>query len=52
MGITPQLSTWGKFWIILMMVVGRVGVLTFAYIVVGAGTSGGIEYSEENVMVG
>lgn len=52
MGITPQLSTWGKFWIILMMIVGRVGVLTFAYIVVGAGTSGGIEYSEENVMVG
>jgi trk system potassium uptake protein TrkH len=52
MGITPQLSTWGKIWIILMMIVGRVGVLTFAYIVVGAGTTGGIEYAEENVMVG
>ncbi|MDD3312878.1 TrkH family potassium uptake protein [Pseudodesulfovibrio sp.] len=52
MGVTPQLGTWGKLWIILMMIVGRVGVLTFAYIVVGAGTSGGIEYSEENVMVG
>lgn len=52
MGITSQLSTWGKLWITVMMIVGRVGVLTFAYIVVGAGTSTGIEYSEENMMVG
>ncbi|MFO7962539.1 MAG: TrkH family potassium uptake protein [Desulfobacterales bacterium] len=52
MGVTPMLSTWGKFWIILMMIIGRVGVLTFAYIIVGAGLMNGIEYSEENLMVG
>jgi trk system potassium uptake protein TrkH len=52
MGITPELNTWGKCWIILMMIIGRVGVLTFAYIIVGTGTTNGIEYSEENLMVG
>jgi len=52
MGITPELNTWGKFWIIIMMIIGRVGVLTFAYIIVGTGTTNGIEYSEENLMVG
>lgn len=52
MGITPELTLWGKAWIILTMIIGRVGVLTFAYIIVGAGTTGGIEHSEENLMIG
>jgi trk system potassium uptake protein len=52
MGITPELDSWGKSWIILMMIIGRVGVLTFAYILVGTGTINGVEYSEENLMVG
>lgn len=52
MGITPALGYWGKFWIIFMMIVGRVGVLTFSYIIVGAGGTSGIEYSEENMMIG
>lgn len=52
MGVTPDLTTWGKYWIILMMIIGRVGVLAFAYIIVGTGTHHGAEYSEENLMVG
>jgi len=52
MGITPELKTWGKCWISLMMILGRVGVLTFSYIIVGTGTTNGIEYSEENLMIG
>jgi trk system potassium uptake protein TrkH len=52
MGVTSSLSLWGKFWIIVLMFIGRVGVLTFAYIVVGGGTETGIEYSEENIMIG
>lgn len=52
MGITPELNTWGKSWIIIMMVIGRVGVLTFAYIVVGTGATHGMEYAEENLMIG
>lgn len=52
MGITSALGSWAKFWIIFMMIVGRVGVLTFSYIIVGAGTTSGVEYSEENMMIG
>jgi len=52
MGVTQELNTWGKGLIILMMIIGRVGILTFAYIIVGAGTTNGVEYSEENLMVG
>jgi trk system potassium uptake protein TrkH len=52
MGITAELSSWGKAWIILMMLVGRVGVLTFSYIIGGPGAAKGFEYSEENIMIG
>jgi trk system potassium uptake protein TrkH len=53
MGVTPDLTTWDKSWIILMMIIGRVGVLTFAYITVGTGTTtNGFEYAEENLMIG
>jgi trk system potassium uptake protein TrkH len=52
MGITPTLSLWGKSWIILLMFIGRVGILTFAYIIIGGGTEKGREYAEENIMIG
>jgi trk system potassium uptake protein TrkH len=52
MGLTPALSAWGKGWIILTMLIGRVGVLTFAYIIVRGGVTGGIEHAEENIMIG
>ena len=52
MGITASLTTWDKYWIVLVMIIGRVGVLTFSYIVVGASSTSGKEYSEENIMIG
>lgn len=52
MGVTPDLSMWGKILIITMMIIGRVGVLTFSYIIVGSGPTNGIERSEENMMIG
>ncbi len=53
MGITSSLSTWGKSWIIVAMLIGRIGVLTFSYIIIGAGvTTKGVEYAEENIMIG
>jgi trk system potassium uptake protein TrkH len=52
MGVTPALNTWGKCWITLMMIIGRVGVLTFAYIIAGTSATKGVEYSEENLMIG
>jgi trk system potassium uptake protein TrkH len=35
-----------------MMLVGRVGVLTFAYIIVSSGTVNGVAHAEENLMIG
>ena len=52
MGITSFLTTWDKYWIVLVMIIGRVGVLTFSYIVVGSDSTSGKEYSEENMMIG
>jgi trk system potassium uptake protein TrkH len=52
MGVTPDLNVWGKLMIALMMIIGRVGVLTFSYVFVGAAAGNGVEYSEENLMVG
>lgn len=52
MNLTPELSSWAKSWIALLMLIGRVGILTFAYIIVGNGGESGREYSEENIMIG
>jgi trk system potassium uptake protein TrkH len=52
MGMTAALSAWSKCLLIVMMVIGRVGVLAFAYIFVGTSAAGGVEYSEENLMIG
>ncbi len=52
MGATSMLNAWSKCWIVLMMIVGRVGVLTFAYVITGGTTANGLEYAEENLMTG
>ncbi len=52
MGVTAGLTTWSKFWIIATMIVGRVGVLTFAYVIAGTTATRGVEHAEENVMIG
>ncbi|MEM5787860.1 MAG: TrkH family potassium uptake protein, partial [Syntrophobacteraceae bacterium] len=52
MGVTAKLNTIGKLLIILMMLIGRVGVLTFAYLLAGADARGGVQHAEQNVMIG
>lgn len=52
MGATTQINGWGKLLIVTMMLIGRVGVLTFSYIIAGGGPAGGVEYAEENIMLG
>lgn len=52
MGATAALGAWGKSLLVVLMIVGRVGVLAFAYIVVGTGPTNGVEYAEENLMIG
>ena len=52
MGATSGLTGTGKSLIIAMMLIGRVGVLAFSYAFVGPVREKGIEYAEENVMIG
>jgi trk system potassium uptake protein TrkH len=52
MGATTQISCLGKLLIITIMLIGRVGVLTFSYLIAGVELTNGIEYAEENIMIG
>ena len=52
MGVTPALTLPGKLVIIALMIIGRVGVPAFTYIIAGGGSTKGIQYAEENMMIG
>jgi trk system potassium uptake protein TrkH len=52
MGATAKINSCGKILIIVMMLIGRVGVLSFSYVIAGAEARNGIEYAEENIMIG
>jgi trk system potassium uptake protein len=52
MGVTPVLTLPGKLVIIGLMIIGRVGVPAFTYIIAGGGSTRGIQYAEENMMIG
>ncbi|MDQ1331877.1 MAG: trk/ktr system potassium uptake protein [Thermodesulfobacteriota bacterium] len=52
MGATTVINSLGKFLLIITMLIGRVGVLTFSYVITSAEAPMGIEYAEENLMVG
>ena len=52
MGITPSLTAIGKLIIILLMLLGRVGLLTVAYVVTSRRVAAPFRYGEEKVMIG
>ncbi len=52
MGVTSALTQPGKLVIIALMIIGRVGVPAFTYIIAGGGSTKGIQYAEENLMIG
>lgn len=52
MGITPELSTPGKFLIILLMFIGRVGILTFLFLIGKKGAEANYHYPKERVIIG
>jgi trk system potassium uptake protein len=51
-GVTAKLNAAGKLLIIIMMLIGRVGVLTFAYVLAGTEARAGLRYAEQNLMIG
>lgn len=53
MGLTPRLSTFGKVLIILLMFIGRVGIVSCLLILRGKGNSAEkIHYPKEKVTIG
>lgn len=52
LGVTPKLTVAGKLLITMLMFVGRVGLLTFAFVVVKQAGREATEYAEENIMIG
>jgi trk system potassium uptake protein TrkH len=52
MGLTPSLTTAGKLVLIVLMLLGRVGLLTVAYVVTRRVTVRLYKYAEEKVMIG
>ena len=52
MGVTDVLNAWGKILIMVLMLAGRVGILTMAYVIVSQEPNRGLQYAEENLMIG
>lgn len=52
MGVTPTLSIPGKVVLICLMLIGRVGLLTIAYVVTARAPKAVFRYAEERVMIG
>jgi trk system potassium uptake protein TrkH len=52
LGVTPKLTVAGKLLIILLMFVGRVGLLTFTFFIIKQAGREGTIYAEENIMIG
>lgn len=52
MGLTPSLTVIGKIILILLMLIGRVGVMTFLWSLTNEKREAGINYPEMNLLVG
>lgn len=52
MGITPELSTIGKFVIMLLMFIGRIGLLSFLFMIGGKEKKAKYHYPKERVIIG
>ncbi len=52
MGVTSSLSVASKLMLAVVMLAGRVGILTFAYVMLGRAAPREMEYARESIMVG
>jgi len=52
MGITPELSTPGKFIIIALMFIGRIGIFSFLFLIRGTTVQEKFHYPKEKVIIG
>ncbi|UII57153.1 TrkH family potassium uptake protein [Cytobacillus spongiae] len=52
LGITPELSNIGKITIMILMFIGRIGILTFLFIIGGKEKQANFHYPKERVIIG
>ncbi|WP_413465941.1 TrkH family potassium uptake protein [Metabacillus litoralis] len=52
MGITPELSLYGKLVIIVLMFVGRIGIFSFLFLIRGKTVKENFKYPKEKVIIG
>lgn len=52
LGLTPNLSTFGKFMIIMLMFIGRLGIVTCLLMLRGKGSKEKFHYPKEKVIIG
>jgi potassium uptake TrkH family protein len=52
MGITPELSNFGKLVITLLMFIGRIGILSFIFIISKRGPEANYHYPQERLIIG
>lgn len=52
MGITPELSTFGKLVIIILMFVGRIGIFSFLFLIRGKTVKENFKFPKEKVIIG
>ena len=52
MGLTPNLTIIGKIILIILMLMGRVGLITFLWSIGSHRNNSSIKYPEMNIMIG
>jgi len=52
LGLTPELSTFGKFVIMILMFIGRIGLTSFIYIIGGKEKKDNFHYPKERIIIG
>ena len=52
MGITPELSNFGKSLLILLMFIGRVGIISFLFMIGGREQKVNYQYPKERIIIG
>jgi trk system potassium uptake protein TrkH len=52
LGATAKLVPAGKLIVVLLMFIGRVGLLTVAFTMIRRSREGAVHYAEENIMIG
>jgi Trk-type K+ transport system membrane component len=52
LGVTPELSPFGKLVLVMLMFIGRVGIISFLWLIRGRAVKDSYHYPKERVIIG